>query len=76
MRQCLTFVKADSYKNVVIEKSAIVAFDCIEGGQYRVFLRWGGHIDIRAGQYEYEKLCDAIKYGDGLYLTMDGEKEG
>ena len=60
MSNILIFVKSDEPNNVAVKKDSIIGFDQI-GNEYRIFLNGGGHIDIRAGQYEYEQLIAAMK---------------
>ena len=59
MNNILIFVKNDC-SNVAVKKDSIIGFDQI-GNEYRIFLNGGGHIDIRAGQYEYEQLKEAME---------------
>ena len=55
----IIFVKNNA-DNVAVKKDSIIGFDQI-GNEYRVFLNGGGHVDIRAGQYEYEQLKRAME---------------
>ena len=60
MSNIITFVKSNAPDNVAVKKDSIIGFDKI-GNEYRIFLNGGGYIDIRAGQYEYEQLIEAMK---------------
>lgn len=57
----IIFVKSNA-NNVAVKKDSIIGFDQI-GNEYRVFLSGGGYVDIRAGQYEYEQLIEAMEGG-------------
>lgn len=59
MNSVLIFVKSDC-DNVAVKRDSIIGFDKI-GNEYRVFLNGGGHIDIRAGEYEYDQLISAME---------------
>lgn len=60
MSDIINFVKNDSYHNVAVKKSAIIGFDRMED-TYKVYLKGGGCIDVRAGQWEYEQLIKAME---------------
>lgn len=55
----IIFVKSNA-DNVAVKKDSIIGFDKI-GNEYRIFLNGGGYVDIRAGQYEYGQLIDAME---------------
>lgn len=58
----IKLVKNDSYHSVAVRGEEIIGFDR-DGGDYIIFLRGGGSIKARAGQYEYEQLMKALKEG-------------
>lgn len=60
MSDIITFVKSNTFNNVAVKKDSIIGFDKI-GNEYRIFLNGGGYIDVRAGQYEYGQLVNAMK---------------
>lgn len=64
MAERLHFVVPDTCNSASCLSSAVIGFTHINDyreSAYRVFLKGGGHIDVRAGQYEYEKLSDALE---------------
>ena len=59
MSNIIIFVKSNA-NNVAVKKDSIIGFDRI-GNEYRIFLNGGGYVDIRAGQYEYWQLIEAME---------------
>lgn len=59
MSDVLTFVARDSYNNVSMLADQVAGFGQ-NGNGYEVFLKGGGSILIRMGQYEYETLTRAM----------------